>query len=107
MMLTLSFFPEIICLIGSPFSEFRQWFAKMIEDSDGDPHHVDGMFIILLFGALWCFHVGIIAGLKCAYMDKDLNNVAITFLSAAGGLLGIRLVWKPKLPITNPNETKL
>lgn len=105
--LIFSFSPEIICLAGAPFKEFRAWFAKMIEDSDGDPHHVDGMFIILLFGALWCFHVGIIAGLQCIYLNKDLNNVAITFLSAAAGLLGIRLALKPKIPIVNQNETKI
>lgn len=105
--LVLSFSLELYLMLGSPFKKVRDWFSQMIEDSDGDPHHVDGMFIILLFASLWCFHIGIIAGLQCIYKGKDLNNVCITFLTAGAGLLGIRLVFRPKLPFSNPNETKL
>ncbi|MGL6121687.1 MAG: hypothetical protein ACRC1W_01360 [Shewanella sp.] len=78
----------------------------MIEDSDGDPHHTDGLFIILIFAALWCFRIGIIAGMKHIYHDKSLLDVAIAFLTAGSTLIGVRVVLKNKSQPSTNTESK-
>lgn len=83
--------PEACFILGLPFREARQWWFRMIEDSDGDPHHTDGLFIILLFAALWCFRIGIIAGMRTIYFHEHLLDVAGLFLTVAAGLIGVRI----------------
>ena len=68
----------------------------MIEDSDGDPHHNDGLFLVVMYAALWCFHVALIAGIEQIFQGKDLAQVYISFMSTGCLLLGVRVAMKNK-----------
>lgn len=99
------FAPELLFVLCLPFRVSRTWWFRMIEDSDGDPHHTDGLFIILLFSALWCFRIGIIAGMRTIYFDKHLLDVAGLFLSTGGVLIGVRIAIRGKIgKLLSPND---
>lgn len=66
---------------------------RLIEDSDGDPNHTDGLFILAMLGALWCFREGSNCILKCIYEGKDLREEAIVCYGAAATILGVRITW--------------
>jgi hypothetical protein len=85
------FAPEVFCVLCLPFKDARGWLVRMIEDSDGDPNHTDGLFIVLLFAAFWCFRIGFIAGLQTIFFDKHLLDVSIGFITAGTTLLGVRI----------------
>ncbi len=103
--LVFLFAPEALFVLCLPFKDARAWWIRMIEDSDNDPNHTDGLFIILLFSALWCFRIGIIAGLKTIYEDKHLLDVAGLFLSTGGVLIGVRIAIRGKISkILSPND---
>lgn len=95
--LVVCLLPEICFVLGMFFPGTRRWWGRLIEDSDGDPHHTDGFFLISLYSALWCIRIGILAGLQEIFFGKRLIEVEITFLTAGATLLGVRLVFRPKI----------
>lgn len=97
--------PEIFFMLCLPFADARSWWIRMVEDSDNDPNHTDGWFIMCLFAALWCFRIGIIAGLHCIYFNKQYLDIAMAFLVAGGSLLGVRIAFKNRLISQPENKT--
>ena len=77
--------------------ELRKWWIRLVEDSDGDPHHTDGRFILTMFAALSMIRIGLIAGLRQIYFHQHLVEVAITFVTTGSALLGVQLIVRPRL----------
>ena len=91
------FSPEIAFVVCLPFVSARQWWLKMIEDSDGDPHHTDGFFIVVLYASVWCFRIVFMVLGYWVMNDKQIDNVVmISLLTTGSALLGVR-VFKNKI----------
>lgn len=97
--------PELFSVVALIFPGSRKWLLKMIEDSDGDPHHTDGFFIIILYCAVWCFRVAFIGAYMMIMHDKELLSLIVTMLTFGCGLLGVRMV-KNKIDFNLFNKTK-
>lgn len=87
--------------------ELRKWWLRLIEDSDGDPHHTDGRFILTMFAALSMIRIGMIAGLRQIYFGEDLFQVAITFIPVGTALLGVQLIVRPRVAFTTDDQKTL
>lgn len=90
-LLTLICIPELVTVIGFIIPITRSWVKGLVEDSDGDPHHTDGLFMLVIWAAKWSFGIAFIAGVYTIVDDKDRLQVIITFLTAGTSLLGVRL----------------
>ncbi len=83
--------PEIVAVICIPIPPARKWLLKLIEDSDGDPHHTDGFFL----GCLWCGTLCIRIAALITFYDlvhhQDNLGYVVAFLSYGTALLGVRI----------------
>jgi hypothetical protein len=107
----LYYSPEAFFLVCMIWKKTREWWFNMIENSDGDPHHTDGLFIVLMIATLWCFREGCNAVLKHIYEGKDTKEYAIICFGTGTTLLGVRITWsavrsKIKGESVTPNETE-
>lgn len=82
---------EFIFIVSLFSSTQRKWVFKLIENSDGKPHHNDGFFLILVNAAVASFKLSFIAALQTIYNGKELLEVAITFALIGGALIGVRI----------------
>lgn len=90
-LLTLLCSPEILVVLGIIIPATRKWVRGLVEDSDGDPHHRDGFFLMVVWASKWCFCFAFIAGYYTITKDKNLLDIIITFLASGAALLGVRL----------------
>lgn len=97
--------PEIFSAVALIFPAPRKWLMKMIEDSDGDPHHTDGFFIAVLYCAIWCFRIGFIGAYMMIVYDKELLSLIITMMTFGCTLLGVRMA-KNKMDFNLFNKPK-
>ncbi len=89
-------FPEIgfaVCMIIPPA---RRWVLKMIEDSDGDPNHVDGFFVMIIYAASLCIRTAVWIAINDVFHDREHFNYVVMFLAYSVLLLGVR-VFRSKL----------
>lgn len=103
------FIPDMIVVYAyARGGDLRKWWFRLVEDSDGDPHHTDGRFILTMFAALSMIRIGLIAGLRQLYYGQHLIEVAITFITAGTALLGVQLIVRPRvaLPIDEQKTLK-
>lgn len=84
--------------------KLREWWFRLVEDSDGDPHHNDGRFVLTMWTGLSMVRIGMIAGIREIYFHQDLVKVAITFITTGAALLGVQLIVRPRL--AQPDEQK-
>lgn len=100
------FIPDIIVLYAYlRGGELRKWWFRLVEDSDGDPHHNDGRFVLTMWTGLVMVRIGMIAGLREIYFKEDLIAVARTFIVIGAALLGVQLVVRPRIA-TSIDEQK-
>lgn len=99
--------PELISIICLFIPNARKWLLRMIEDSDGDPNHTDGFFVVILWAATLCIRFAILIAWYMIINDKEYTGLVATFLTFGGALLGVRF-FKGKLPQLNDlnSETK-
>lgn len=93
--------PEIFVLLGIIIPSTRTWVKGLIEDSDGDPHHRDGFFLVIVWASKWCFCMAFLSGYEHIYHGKELLQVTVTFLVSGAALIGVRL-FKNKLNLSLP-----
>jgi hypothetical protein len=84
-------YPEFLFVVSLLSRTQRKWVFNLIENSDGKPHHNDGLFLILVNAAVVSFKISFIAALQTIYNGKQLLEVAITFALIGGALLGVRI----------------
>lgn len=97
--------PEIFSMVAILFPGSRRWLVKMIEDSDGDPNHTDGFFIVILYCAVWCFRVAFIGAYMMIVYDKELLSLIMAMMSFGCALLGVRAA-KNKIDFNLYNKSK-
>jgi hypothetical protein len=97
--------PEIFLMLGLIIPSTRPWVKNLIEDSDGDPHHKDGLFLMIIFLAKWCFCIAFILVYYTIVSDKTYTELILSFLTYGTALLGVRM-FKNKLNLGIMKEEK-
>lgn len=84
--------PEILAVLCLFVPPARKYLLRMVEDSDGDPHHTDGFFVAILWCSTLCVRASIgIAIYDIAHAGTNIGYV-IAFLTYGTALLGVRAV---------------
>lgn len=91
---------EIFSLISLFIPNARRWLLRMIEDSDGDPNHTDGFFIMILWSASMCIRVAAFIAWYSVVNDKNHTDLVGIFLGFGSALLGVR-AFKKKISLDN------
>lgn len=84
------YMPELFVLVSLFIPSFRGWIRKLIEDSDGDPNHVDGFFIIILYLAMQSFRMAFIATFDALSTGERNWDISGGYMTVGMLLLGVR-----------------
>ena len=83
--------PEFAFLLCMAIPPARKWVMRMIEDSDGDPNHVDGFFVMIVYAASMCIRVSVFVVVWDLFHSESHFSYATLFLSYSVILLGVRI----------------
>lgn len=77
-----------LCLLIPPA---RRWVMRMIEDSDGDPNHVDGFFVMVIWSASMCIRAAVFITVHDLYNNQSHVTYIAMFMAYSVILLGVRI----------------